>query len=42
MLPFEVPGSQSERNWAYTNRALARGDDSELVVRCIADYRADD
>jgi hypothetical protein len=42
MLLFEVPGSQSERDWAYTKRALARGNDSELVVRRIADYCADD
>jgi hypothetical protein len=34
--------SQSERDWAYAKRALARGDDFEDVVRRIADYRADD
>jgi hypothetical protein len=34
--------SQSERDWAYAKRALSRGDDPELVIRRIADYRADD
>ena len=34
--------SQSEHDWAYAKRALARGDDSEEVVRRIADYRAND
>src|ERR1700722_3648516 len=34
--------SQSEHDWAYANRALARGDDSEEVIRRIADYRAND
>jgi hypothetical protein len=34
--------SQSERDWAYAKRALARGDDAELVIRTIADYRSDD
>lgn len=34
--------SQSERDWAYAKRALARGDDPEEIVRRIADYRADD
>jgi hypothetical protein len=39
-----VPGhkSQSERDWAYAKRALARGDDCEEVVRKIADFRSDD
>jgi hypothetical protein len=40
-----VPGShksQSEYDWAYAKRALARGDDPEVVIRRIADYRADD
>jgi len=38
------PGSltQSERDWAYAKRALARGDDPEEVIRRIADYRADE
>jgi hypothetical protein len=34
--------SQSERDWPYAKRALARGDDFERVIRNIADYRADD
>ncbi len=34
--------SQSEHDWAYAKRALARGDDQEEVIRRIADYRADD
>jgi hypothetical protein len=34
--------SQSERDWAYAKRALARGDDPEEVVRRIADYRSGD
>jgi hypothetical protein len=33
--------SQSEHDWAYAMRALARGDDPELVIQRIADYRAD-
>ncbi len=39
-----APGhqSQSERDWAYAKRALARGDDFEEVVRKIADFRLDD
>ena len=40
-----VPGShksQSELDWAYAKRALSRGDDPEVVIRRIADYRADD
>src|SRR6202046_2289730 len=32
--------SQSERDWAYAKRALARGDDPEDVIQRIADYRA--
>src|SRR6266849_6528973 len=32
--------SQSEHDWAYAKRALARGDDPELVIQRIADYRA--
>ena len=31
--------SQSERDWAYAQRALARGDAPELVIQRIADYR---
>jgi hypothetical protein len=34
--------SQSEHDWAYAKRALARGDDPEDVIRRIADYRAND
>lgn len=34
--------SQSEADWAYAKRALARGDAPEQVIRRIADYRADD
>ena len=34
--------SQSERDWAYAKRTLARGDDPEEIIRRIADYRADD
>src|ERR1700730_11647609 len=34
--------SQSEHDWAYAKRALARGDDADEVIRRIADYRAND
>jgi predicted transcriptional regulator len=34
--------SQSEHDWAYAKRALARGDDPEEIIRRIADYRADE
>ncbi len=34
--------SQSEHDWAFAKRALARGDDPEEVIRRIADYRAPD
>jgi hypothetical protein len=34
--------SQSEHDWAYAKRALARGDDPEEIIRRIADYRSDD
>jgi hypothetical protein len=34
--------SQSERDWAFAKRALARGDDPEVVIQRIADYRAED
>ena len=40
-----MPGghkSQSEHDWAYAKRALARGDDPEVVIQRIADYRAED
>ena len=32
--------SQSEHDWAYAKRALARGDDPEEIIRRIADFRA--
>ena len=38
--PGEI--TQSERDWAFAKRALARGDDPEDVVRRIADYRGDE
>jgi hypothetical protein len=31
--------SQSERDWAFAKRALARGDPEEMVVMAIASYR---
>jgi hypothetical protein len=34
--------SQSEQDWAYAKRALARGDDPALIVQRIADFRSDD
>jgi hypothetical protein len=34
--------SQSEADWAYAKRALARGDQADQVIQRIADYRADD
>jgi hypothetical protein len=34
--------SQSERDWAYAKRALARGEDPEAVINKIAKYRASD
>lgn len=34
--------SQSESDWAFAKRALARGDAPEEVIRRIADYRAED
>jgi RepB DNA-primase from phage plasmid len=34
--------TQSERDWAFAKRALARGDDIEEVIRRIADYRGDE
>src|ERR1700741_3090689 len=33
--------SQSEHDWAYAKRALARGDDPEEVIRRIGDYRSE-
>ncbi len=43
--PRTVPSdhkSQSEHDWAYAKRALARGDDPEVVIQRIADYRVED
>lgn len=39
-----APGhkSQSERDWAYAKRCLARGIHPQEVIRNIADYRAED
>ena len=34
--------SQSEADWAYAKRALARGDNADQIIQRIADYRADD
>jgi hypothetical protein len=34
--------SQSEHDWSYAKRALARGDDPEEVIRRITDYRGTD
>jgi len=34
--------TQSERDWAFAKRALARGDDPDEVTRRIADYRAEE
>ena len=34
--------SQSEHDWAYAKRALARGDETEEIIRRIADFRASD
>ena len=34
--------SQSEHDWAYAKRALARGDDPEVVIKRIAHFRAQD
>lgn len=43
--PQTVPSdhkSQSEHDWAYAKRALARGDDPEVVIQHIAEFRAHD
>jgi hypothetical protein len=39
-----APGhkSQSEHDWAYAKRALARGDNPEEIIRKIADFRSED
>jgi len=34
--------SQSERDWAFAKRALARGEDPELVIQQIAQHRMND
>jgi DNA primase RepB-like protein len=34
--------SQSEQDWAYAKRALARGDHPQNIIRNIADFRAED
>ena len=34
--------SQSEHDWAYAKRALARGDAPEVIIQRIADYRSED
>jgi RepB DNA-primase from phage plasmid len=34
--------SQSEADWAYAKRALARGDNPEEIIRKIADFRSED
>jgi hypothetical protein len=34
--------SQSEYDWAFAKRSLARGDDPELVIKRIADFRSND
>ena len=37
-----MPVPQSERDWAYAKRALARGEAPEEVIRNIAEFRAYD
>src|SRR3984893_17805445 len=34
--------SQSEADWAYVKRALARGDDPRVAIHRIADFRSED
>jgi hypothetical protein len=34
--------TQSEHDWAYAKRALARGDDREEIIQRIADFRTDE
>jgi RepB DNA-primase N-terminal domain len=45
-ITYESPArtnlTQSEHDWAFAKRALARGDDPEEIIRRIADYRRDD
>jgi hypothetical protein len=33
--------SQSERDWAYAKRALARGEDREAIIQAMATFRSD-
>jgi hypothetical protein len=40
--PASAHRSQSERDWAYAMRALARGDSPDSIIQRIADFRADD
>jgi hypothetical protein len=37
--PLSGRPSQSERDWAYAKRALARGESEELVIAAIANHR---
>ena len=37
-----APITQSERDWAFAKRALARGDNPDVVTQRIADFRADE
>lgn len=37
-----APISQSERDWAFAKRHLARGEEPDAVTRAIAEYRAKD
>ena len=39
---LEAHKSQSEEDWAFAKRALARGDEPETVIQRIAEYRADE
>ena len=41
-MPRSGRKSQSEHDWAYAKRALARGDDPETVIQRIADFRSED
>ncbi|MGC1231394.1 MAG: DNA-primase RepB domain-containing protein [Candidatus Acidiferrales bacterium] len=40
--PDGAPITQSERDWAYAKRALTRGDNPDVVIQRIADFRADE
>lgn len=39
--PLGPAPTQSERDWAYAKRALARGETMESVIAAVADYRRD-